>query len=149
MPVVFDDEDGDDGWRVVLCELVKRAKADVAFRARVQASGAILDDFEEVLGSTQVLRAVAAGVVACRVYWWGFQLELPHAVLAAWNETTEFAEISKATMPLTGAASPFRLWTATWIAGRVNELKQLDRGAGVYANMTWMAPNIFVPLPIR
>jgi hypothetical protein len=142
-------DDADERWRAVLFELVRRAQADNEFRARIKATGAVIDDFEAVLGRTHAPRTAPAGVIACHPYWWGFQVELTHASLAAWLPTTEWTEIAIAMGPLSGPASPFLRRAAMWIASRLDELEQLDRGAGVYASMTWMAPNIFVALPIR
>ena len=141
------NDEADERWRAVLFELVKRANNDAEFRARVEASGAVIDNFEAVLERTRVDATLPSGAIACRTYWWGFQLEIPHAILAGWSAGVESAYIAAA-IDVTGPAAPFRRRTAAWVASRIVELQELDRGTGVYASMTWMAPNIFVPIPI-
>src|SRR5688572_24954884 len=79
-----DDAEADDRWRDVLFELVRRASQDPEFRARVEATGAVIDNFEAILERSRRNRASASGTVACRPYWWGFELEIPHGVLAGW-----------------------------------------------------------------
>src|SRR3569832_2190788 len=100
---------------------MKRAKGDPEFRARVEASGAVLDGhFEAVLERVHKNQAMIAGPISCTEYWWGFQLSIPHARRAA-----------------------------HYVATRLAELRALDRGEGLQASMTWMAPKIFVPVAPR
>lgn len=148
--VMPENEDADDRWRDVFFALLKRANIDEEFRARVEATGAVIKDFEAVLSSARVAQTGASGsTISCHEYWWGFQLEIPHAVLAAWDPAaTDFEHIVAAIGPGIGPSGPFRRRVAIWIAGRLVELQHLDRGAGVYASMTWMAPNIFIPTAI-
>jgi hypothetical protein len=144
-----DEDDEDDRWREVFFALIKRANIDEEFRARVEATGAVIESFEAVLAATRTSQPLPTGSIACREYWWGFQLELPHDVLGSWAKVHVGADqVAAAIGPGVGPSSPFRRRIAAWIASRVGELAQLDRGGGVYANMTWMAPNIFVPLAI-
>jgi len=141
-------DEADERWRAVLFELVKRANRDAEFRERVEATGAVIDNFEAVLERTRVDHSAPSGMIACRTYWWGFQLEIPHAALAAWTEDTESAEIAAAIGAGVGPVAPFRRRAAAYVASRLAELQNLDRSAGVYVSMTWMAPNIFVPIAI-
>lgn len=140
----------DERWRDVLFELVRRATQDPEFRARVEATGAVIDNIEAILERGGRNRGSGSGTVACRPYWWGFELEIPHAVLAEWKgETIDASDIVTAMGDVVGPATSFRRRAAMWIAARVDELQRLDQGYGVYASMTWMAPNIFVAMPIR
>jgi hypothetical protein len=142
--------EADDRWRDVLFELVKRAKGDAEFRARVEATGAVIDNLEALLEPRAVENTSASGGVVCQTYWWGFQLEIPHRILRAWSaETPDSETVASEIGTVTGPASPFRRRTASWVASRVVDLQAHDRGAGVYVSMTWMAPNIFVATPIR
>ena len=144
------NDDADARWREVLHELVKRASHDAEFRARVEATGAVIDNFEAVLERNRNHRAAPSGTIACRTYWWGFQLEIPHATLSTWTvDTTESCEVVTAIGVAPNPAAPFRRRVAAYIASRLTELQQLDRGAGAYVSMTWMAPNIFVPAAAR
>src|SRR5262249_41308515 len=80
--------DADDRWRDVLFAMIKRANRDPDFRARVEASGAVLDHFEAVMERMRLHRDAPVGGVACRDYWWGFQLTIPHAILVDWTDGT-------------------------------------------------------------
>jgi hypothetical protein len=141
--------EADDRWRDVLFELVKRAKADAEFRARVEATGAVIDNLEALLEPRPVENTSACGGVACHTYWWGFQLEIPHRILQGWSVATDSETIAAAIGTVAGPAAPFRRRTSSWAASRILDLQAHDRGAGVYVSMTWMAPNIFVATPIR
>jgi hypothetical protein len=147
----YDNDDADARWREVLHKLVKRPRHDEEFRARVEATGAVIDNFEAVLERTRRYRAAPpSAAIACRTYWWGFQLEIPHTVLATWiPDTTESPEVVAAIGAIANTMAPFRRRAAAYIASRIDELQQLDRGAGTYVSMTWMAPNIFVPSSAR
>jgi hypothetical protein len=146
--VVARSDEGDERWRDVLFEMVRRAKGDAEFRARVEAAGAVLDNFEAVLERVRGSREVAASDVRCREYWWGFELEIPNRILAAWT-TPELAEIRTAIGTVPGPVGPFTKRAAAFIAHRVDELRELDTGRGIHVSMTWMAPNVFVPIAIR
>lgn len=142
-------DDADERWRDVLFELLRRAHEDPEFRARVEATGADIQNLEAVLARTRVDHISPTGTIGCHEYWWGFQLEIPHTVLATWSVgVTETSDIAAAIGPGTGPSAPFRRRIAHWMAGRIDELQALDRGAGVYTSMTWMAPNIFIPTAI-
>lgn len=141
--------EADERWRDVLFELVKRAKGDAEFRARVEATGAVIDNLEALLEPAPVENASACSTVACHTYWWGFQLEIPHGILRGWSEAIDSETVASAIGTVTGPASSFRRRTAMWVASRISELQAHDRGAGMYVSMTWMAPNIFVATPIR
>ena len=143
-------DDADERWRAVLGELVKRVRGDAEFRARVEATGAVLDNFEAVLERTRRGRESPSGTVLCHGYWWGFELELPHVALGAWSgEAIESATVAASIAADVGPAAAFLRRAAAWIANRLPELQAIDRGAGVYVSMTWMAPYIFVPMPVR
>jgi hypothetical protein len=148
--VVSQNEEADERWRDVLFVLVKRANEDPEFRARVEATGAVITNFEGVLQTIRADRMAQSGTIACHEYWWGFQLEIPHAVLMGWPAgATESGEVAAAIGVGTGPSAPFRKRAAAWIASRLEELQALDHGAGIYTCMMWMAPNIFVPLAIE
>ena len=149
MSADHDQTEADARWRDVLFELVKRIDRDAELRARVEATGVVIDNFELVLERTRRVRDAPSGTIGCRMYWWGFQLEIPHEVLAAWTDTTESAEVAVAIGTAANPAAPFRRRASAYIASRLGELQELDRGAGAYVSMTWMAPNIFVPAAIR
>ena len=143
-------DDADDRWRDVLFELMKRAKGDPEFRARVEASGAVLDGhFEAVLERVHKNQAMIAGPISCTEYWWGFQLSIPHAMLALWPEDVEPGVIVAAIGPVKGPARAFVRRAAYYVATRLAELRALDRGEGLQVSMTWMAPKIFVPVAPR
>jgi hypothetical protein len=143
-------DDEDDRWRDVLFELMRRVKGDPEFRARVEASGAVLEGhWEGVLDRVQRARSVALGAIACRDYWWGFQLSIPHAMLALWPDDVEPGVIVAAIGPVSGPAHAFVRRAAYYVATRLPELRLLDRGDGLHVSMTWMAPNIFVPIAPR
>lgn len=143
------DREADERWRAVLFELIRRANGDPEFRARIEASGAVLDHFEMVLERVREQHAnPPAGAIVAREEWWGFQLAIPHAVLAAWSDgATEVSTIVSAIGSVPGAAGTFIRRAAGFIANRVGELQAIDRGDGVLVSMTWMAPNVFVPQP--
>jgi hypothetical protein len=143
------DEEADERWRDVLFELVKQAKADPEFRARVEAAGAVIDDFEAVLRNCARREpATPCEAIACRDYWWGFQLEIPHAVLADWNARAATYEDVSASIGPSKSSTQFRNGAAAWIAARLGELLELDHGAGIHVSMTWMAPNILVAISV-
>ncbi|MEO6777798.1 MAG: hypothetical protein ABI467_33060 [Kofleriaceae bacterium] len=143
-------DDADDRWRDVLFELMKRAKEDPEFRARVEATGAVLDGhFEAVLDRVHRNQSTLAGPIACVEYWWGFQLSIPHAMLVLWPREVEPGVIVAAIGPVKGPASAFVRRAAYFVATRLGELGALDRGDGLHVSMTWMAPNIFVPVAPR
>jgi len=147
--VTAENDEADERWREVFFALLKRANLDAEFRARVEATGAVIHNFEAVLASSRVAHALPSGAITCTEYWWGFQLEIPHAILAEWAATTIDSEpIATAIGSGVGPSAPFRRRVATYIAGRLVELMHLDLGAGVYISMTWMAPNIYIPLAI-
>ncbi len=142
--------EADTRWREVFAELVQQAKADAEFRMRVEATGAVIANFDAMLECRRRDHILATGTIACREYWWGFQLEIPHAVLVEWCDTaTEVAHIATLIDAGIGPAAAFKRGLAVWITHRLPELRQLDIGAGVYASMTWIAPNIFVATVIR
>ena len=143
------NDEADERWREVFFALLQRANLDAEFRARVEASGAVIRDFEAVLAGNRVPHALPSGAITVSEYWWGFQIEIPHGVLSDWAATMAHCEpIADAIGTGVGPSGPFRRRVATWIAGRLIELQHLDRGAGVYVNMTWMAPNIFIPIAV-
>lgn len=151
MPLVSaGNEEADERWRGVLFELVKRANADEHFRARVEATGAVIRDFDGVLGKGMPSEyASPGGTIACHEYWWGFQLEIPHAALVGWNASAAAPDEVTASIGIgTGPSSQFRKRVSAWIGRRLEELLELDRGEGIYVSMTWMAPGIFVPTSI-
>ena len=145
----MDGDEADDRWRDVLFALVKGANNDPEFRARVEATGAKLDNLEAVLERARLDRMSPSGAIACHTYWWGFQLEIPHRILREWSEDADSESIAAVIGPATGPAAAYRRRAARWIADHVTVLQQDDRGAGIYVSMTWMAPNIFVAIPIR
>ena len=141
-------DEADERWRDVLFEIMKRAKGDAEFRARVEATGAVLDNFEAMLDRAS--RELPASDVRCREYWWGFQLEIPHATLSSWKDgSTNLSDVAAALGALPGPAAPFRRRASAFVVHRIDELRALDRGAGVHISMMWMAPNIFVPIAVR
>lgn len=143
-------DEADERWRDVLFEIMKRAKGDAEFRARVEATGAVLDNFEAVLDRAHKSRELPASDVRCTEYWWGFQLEIPHATLSSWEDgATDLADVASALGTLPGPAATFRRRASAFVVHRIDELRTLDRGAGVHISMTWMAPNIFVPIAVR
>ncbi|HEY5948022.1 MAG TPA: hypothetical protein VIV40_21145 [Kofleriaceae bacterium] len=151
-------DEADERWRDVFCEIVERAKCDAEFRARVEATGAIISNFDAVLTRNRADHAwtradhtpPAPGTIACREYWWGFQLEIPHDFLRDRSATEiEPAHITAAIAMRVGPSAAFVRRIAAWAAHRFAELQERDVGAGVYASMTWMAPNIFLVTPIR
>lgn len=139
--------DADARWRAVLFELVRRAQGDPEFRARVEASGAVLDHFELVLQRVRDQRTTpATSAIAMREEWWGFQLVIPTTLLTEWRDgATELQTVLDAIGVVPGAANGFTRRIAGFIANRIGELQVLDRGDGVHVSMTWMAPNVFVP----
>jgi len=141
--------EADERWRAVLYELLRRAQGDPEFRARVEASGAVLDHFEVVLERVRDQHvSTSGGAIRTREEWWGFQLAIPRAVLGDWVDgATETTTIIEAIGPVPGAAGTFVRRAAGFIANRIGELQALDRGDGVHVSMTWMAPNVFVPQP--
>jgi hypothetical protein len=142
-------DDEDERWRVVLAELVRRARNDDEFRARVEATGAVLDRLEPVIRRRPPNHPSGTGTIACRTYWWGFEIEIPHATLAAWCASGPSSDMIAAAIVVDpGPAAAFVRRTAAWVASRIEELRALDRGAGVYVSMTWMAPAIFLPIPV-
>lgn len=142
-------DEADERWRDVLFELLRRAHTDAEFRARVEASGAVIENLEAVIARHRGDRMSTTGAVVCTEYWWGFQLEIPHESLATWViGLTEPADIAAAIGDGTGPSVPFRRRVAAWIANHLVELQSLDTGAGVCVSMTWMAPNIFIPTTI-
>ena len=142
-------DEADERWREVLFELLRRAREDPDFRARVEATGAVITELEAVLARHRDSHPPHTGKIACREYWWGFQLEIPHAILERWSiESADPAHIAAEIGAGIGPSAAFRRRVAAWIARRLAKLVQLDRGAGVYTSMTWMAPNIFIPMPI-
>ncbi len=143
------EDDEDDRWREVFSELVRRARSDAEFRSRVEATGAVIDDFDAVLQRSRAARTPASGAIECKAYWWGFQLEIPRATLAGWQDHTAAKAIVTTLETSFGPVAAFRRRVAAWVANRLDELQQLDQGNGVYTSMTWMAPNIFVAMPIR
>jgi hypothetical protein len=143
-------DEADERWRDVLFEIMKRAKGDAEFRARVEATGAVLDNFEAVLDRVHKARELPASDVSCREYWWGFQLEIPHATLSSWEDgATDLAEVMAAISAVPGPVGPFRKRASAFVVHRIDELRALDRGAGIQISMMWMAPNIFVPFAVR
>jgi hypothetical protein len=142
-------DEADERWRDVLFELLRRAHTDAEFRARVEASGAVIENLEAVIARHRADRMAPSGTIGCREYWWGFQLEIPHESLATWViGLTEPADIADALGTGTGPSTPFRRRAAAWIANHLLELQTLDTGVGVCVSMTWMAPNIFIPTTI-
>ena len=143
-------DEADERWRDVLFEVMKRANSDAEFRARVEATGAVLDNFEAVLERAHKSRELVASDVRCREYWWGFQLEIPHATLSGWVDgSTDVADVTGAIGAVPGPVGPFRRRASAFVIHRIDELQALDRGAGVHISMMWMAPNIFVPIAVR
>jgi hypothetical protein len=143
-------DEADERWRSVFFELVRRANADAEFRTRVEATGAVIDNFDAVLACNHAEHMSATGTIACREYWWGFQLEIPHERLADWcTNEAESAHIAAEIKAGLGPASAFRRRLAGWIAARLSELAHVDRGAGIYVSMMWMAPHIYLATPIH
>jgi hypothetical protein len=143
-------DEADERWRAVFVELLRRANEDAEFRTRVEATGAVIANFDAVLACNRGEHMSASGTIACREYWWGFQLEIPHERLAEWTTASaESTHIAAAIETGLGPAIAFRRRLAVWISRRVSELQHVDRGTGVYVSMMWMAPNIFVATPIR
>jgi hypothetical protein len=146
---VAPQDDADDRWRDVLFEMVKRARSDADFRERVERTGAVLDNFEAVLERARGSH-VPASEIRCRDYWWGFQLEIPHAVLVRWTErSTERADVTAVIGTVPGPAGPFMRRASSFVTRELEQLGALDRGAGVCVSMTWMAPNVFIPTVVR
>jgi hypothetical protein len=146
---VASQDEADERWRDVLFEMVKRAKSDADFRERVERTGAVLDNFEAVLERVRGVNTPASAI-RCRDYWWGFQLEIPHAVLAGWGEgSTELTDVTAVIGAVPGPAGPFTRRAASFVSRELAELATLDRGSGVYVSMTWMAPNVFISTGIR
>ena len=71
---------------------------------------------------------------------------LPRILVGKAAESTHIAAAIEVGL---GPAFAFRRRLAVWISRRISELQNVDQGAGVYASMMWMAPNIFVATPIR
>lgn len=109
-----ENDEADERWREVFFALLKRANLDAEFRARVEATGAVIHNFEAVLASSRVAHALPSGAITCTEYWWGFQLEIPHAILAEWAATTIDSEpIATAIGSGVGPSAPFRRRVAT------------------------------------
>src|SRR5262245_5073983 len=122
-------DEADERWRDVLFALVKGANNDPEFRARVEATGAKLDNLEAVLERVRVDRMSPCGAIECHTYWWGFQLEIPHRVLRAWESDEDSESIAAVIGSSTGPAAPYRRRAARWVATRVSALQEVDLGA--------------------
>src|SRR6188472_1359883 len=108
-------DEADERWRAVFVELLRRANEDAEFRTRVEATGAVIDNFDAVLACNRAEHMSASGTVTCREYWWGFQLEIPHARLAEWSTSAaESTHIAAAIETGLGPAVAFRRRLAVW-----------------------------------
>lgn len=142
-------EDADERWRAVFSELLRRANEDAEFRTRVESTGAVISNCDALLTRHHPLHTAASSSIACREYWWGFQLEIPHPRLVEWIErAAESAHIAAAIHPGHGATAAFHRRLSLWLARHLADLQQVDRGEGTFVSMMWMAPNIFLATPI-
>jgi hypothetical protein len=70
--------------------------------------------------------------------------------LSSWEDgSTDLADVTTAIGAVPGPVGPFRRRAAAFVIHRIEELRALDRGAGIQISMMWMAPNIFVPFAVR
>lgn len=88
--------------------------------------------------------------IVARAFWWGFHLQIPEQALeeigTAIANGTPFVGLLGS---VTGPAAPYITLIVAFINAEYAWMKGVNRGKGVYLSMTWAAPGIFVPTPIR
>jgi hypothetical protein len=88
--------------------------------------------------------------ILVHTFWWGFHFKIPVLLMDHWNAVgVTVAEILNLVAGFTGPAAPFVSALATYIAANFQLAKQVDQGYGVYVSMSWFAPAVFVPTPIK
>lgn len=99
-------------------------------------------------GMNDISRA-ATGAPIVRTFWWGFSVELSSQTI---NDLINVSDPINALLlliaPFAGAAGPFIVITAAFIAGILHILRSLDRGNGVYISMSWFAAGVFIPTTV-
>ena len=147
--------DADRHLHVYLAEASRMALVDDAFGTRMSQLGLDLSGISA--GDATVLaRAVKpaprSGGVVCRTFWWGFHLEISNAEL----ETMNAAGISRDVLGQRIEMVPRRVvphlgTLVDFVVASFENIKKIDRGAGVFVSMSSFAPDLYVTtaVPVR
>jgi hypothetical protein len=102
---------------------------------------------DELLAALRTPPVARKGGTYVRGDFWGFYIKVSHEDLGVFLATAVPLTVITATLAagIWPPAAPFIGLAAAFIAGMLALLKALDRGNGVYINMSWFAPGIFVP----
>jgi hypothetical protein len=91
-----------------------------------------------------------AGRITVATYWWGFHFKIPESLMTDWTGVgVTVGEILSLVSGFTGPAAPFVELIATYIQAEFKLARQVDEGYGVYVSMSWYAPAVFVPTPVK
>jgi metacaspase-1 len=89
------------------------------------------------------------GSPSVHAFWWGFHIEVSSQGLQEFMSVADpIIAVIRKIGPMTGPAAPWIALVAGFIAGALKLIEVLDKGRGVYINMAWFAPGIFVPTSV-
>lgn len=147
--------DADRHLHMYLAEASRMALVDDAFGTRMSQLGLDLSGIS-ASDATALARAVKpaprSGGVVCRTFWWGFHLEISHAELEMMNA----AGISRDVLGQRIEMVPHRVvphlaTLVDFVVASFENIKKIDRGAGVFVSMSSFAPDLYVTtaVPVR
>jgi caspase domain-containing protein len=135
-------------WMEVRAELERRYPGwHAPTDARATPPSAPTDSFvgDPVEGASRA----PTGAPIVRTFFWGFHIEISSQNLRDFlSVATPLNAIAAVIGPVTGPAAPFMLAAAAFVAGALELLRNLDKGAGVYISMSWFVPGVFIPTTV-
>jgi metacaspase-1 len=147
--------ESDRHLHMYLAEARRLALTDGEFGSKMSSHGLDLSGISE--GNATVLaRAVkpaprGAGMV-CRIFWWGFHLEIPHGEVEAMTRSgIDQLALARMLKVVPHRAAPHVGTLVDFVVRTFSNIKQLDRGGGVFISMSSFAPDLYVTTaaPVR
>jgi metacaspase-1 len=140
--------DADRHLHMYLGEASRLVHTDQEFGARMTRLGVDLSSIspsDAAALSRAVKGSARLGGLACRTFWWGFHLEMPHAEIEA-LAATGIDELSLVRMleVVPRAVAPHVGSLVEYVVATFEHIKTLNRGAGVFVSMSSFAPDLYV-----
>lgn len=131
-----------------LAALKARVEHTIISRALAEQTG-VPSRKAAVLRHLREGQPIPCGMMLFRVFWWGFQVEVPSPELRGLHERRGGVADCHPLPAAVSALGVNALAALGFLSAHRPLLEALDRGRGVYIAMTWNAPGLFVPTTVR
>jgi hypothetical protein len=93
--------------------------------------------------------AASQNAITVQIFWWGFHFVIPEPVMVAFEKSSPTpASFAAGITGHVAPVAPFAMLAGAYVATELELMKAVDRGRGVFLNMAWLAPGVFVSTAI-